>query len=275
MKICVSTYSFGAYSKKGFTFMADKAKELGFDGIEIVEGSFEGSGDLAFAAECAKYCDSIGLEIASLCTGADLLKGDTAIAAAKRSVDLCHAYGAKIMRHDVAYGSPHGFFKVVGTLAEACGKISDYAKEKGVVTCTENHGFFSQDSARVEALINETANENFGALIDIGNFLCADEEPTLAVGNLAKYAKHVHAKDFYVRSGMDIDPGEGFFRSRAGNYLKGAVIGHGNAHAAQSLGILKRAGYDGWISVEFEGAEDNLTGIRQGLANVKRFWGMY
>jgi sugar phosphate isomerase/epimerase len=136
---------------------------------------------------------------------------------------------------------------------------------------TENHGYFSQDSSRVEKLINETNHENFGALVDIGNFMCADEDPAMAVGNLAKYAKHVHVKDFFKKSGMEIDPGDTWFKSRAGNYLRGAVIGHGDAKVYQCIQILKSSGYDGYYSVEFEGIEDNLVGIELGLKNLKRF----
>jgi hypothetical protein len=43
----------------------------------------------------------------------------------------------------------------------------------------ENHGFFCQDSERVEKLITQVGKENFGALVDIGNFLCVDESPAL------------------------------------------------------------------------------------------------
>lgn len=276
MRLCASTYSFGKYAANGFFYMADKAKEMGYDGIEIVPGSFENSTDIEFAKKCALYCKDIGLEITAVCTGADLLS-DTEGQVQKlcRDIDLCHAYTAGIMRHDVAYGSPLSYEKCLPVLAGACKRVAEYAKGLGIRTCTENHGFFSQDSQRVESLVNEVDCENFGLLIDVGNFLCADEEPTVAVGRLAKYAFHVHCKDFYVKSGCEIDPGQGWFRSRAGNYLKGTVVGYGNAHAPQSLGILKRAGYDGPISVEFEGAEDNLFGLQAGIENVKRFWSMF
>jgi len=36
---------------------------------------------------------------------------------------------------------------------------------------------------------------------------------------------------------------------------------------------MKRAGYDGFITIEFEGMEDNLKGISLGLQNLKRFIG--
>ena len=64
---------------------------------------------------------------------------------------------------------------------------------------------------------------------------------------------------------------QGFFGTRGGNYLRGTIIGHGEAHIAQSIGILKRAGYDGFVTVEFEGTEDNLTGIGLGRKNLVRF----
>ena len=107
--------------------------------------------------------------------------------------------------------------------------------------------------------------------MDIGNFMCADEDPTRSVGLMAPYAYHVHCKDFYWKSGMDIAPGDGWFQTRAGNYLRGAVVGFGAAKAAQSMQTLQRSGYDGYYSIEFEGGEDPLWGIQTSLANLKRF----
>ena len=156
----------------------------------------------------------------------------------------------------------------------AARRVTEYAAEKGISTMVENHGFFAQDSDRVEKLVTGVANPNFGLLVDMGNFACADDPSDKAVGRVAKYAKHVHAKDFHIKSGSEPDPGRGFFRSRAGNYLRGAVIGHGNIPVAQCIGILKRAGYDKYVSIEFEGIEQTLTGIEIGLENLKRFIAM-
>ena len=282
MKICASTYSFGPYRSRGIDFMIEKAAELGFDGIEIVEGTFEGSADIKTALEVKKKCEEKGLSVASLCTGADLLYGDPEEQTKRLCglADVTAAYGAAVMRHDVCYGfraekTHRSYDDAIAVIAPVCLEVTKYAEGAGVVTCTENHGFFSQDSARVEKLINAVGHDNFGALVDTGNFMCADEDPNFAVGVMAGYARHVHAKDFYLKSGEELDPGAGWFRSRAGNYLKGTIIGHGDAHAAQSLGILKRSGYDGWISVEFEGMEDNLTGLKLGRENVERFWGIF
>ena len=83
------------------------------------------------------------------------------------------------------------------------------------------------------------------------------------------YAFHVHAKDFHYKSGSLPDPGEGWFRSRGGNYLRGAIIGHGEVPITQCLRIMKNHGYDGVLSIEFEGMEEPIKAIETGLANLK------
>ena len=287
MKTCVSTYSFGPYIKSadfGIFGAIDFASENGFDGIEIVDGMHENCSDLELAKKVNEYCKEKGIEVASFCTGADFLFGsggdlDAEVERVCRIVDLAHAYGAKCFRHDVAYG--HGdkreykfYENAIPRLAEGCRRVSEYAEKLGIITTTENHGYYSQDCQRVAALISAVDYDNFGALVDIGNFMCADETPYKSVAIVAPYAKMVHAKDFYFKSCLDVNPGEGWFRSRGNNYLRGAIIGHGDAGAFQSLSILKKTGYDGYISIEFEGHEDRLIGIKMGHANVKRFWEM-
>ena len=121
---------------------------------------------------------------------------------------------------------------MVERLAKGCRAVADYPAQKGIRTMTENHGFFSQDSLRVEKLINTVASDNFGQLVDMGNFLCADDDPVTAVGRCAPYAFYVHAKDFIVKSGQGVNPGQGFFLSRGGNFLRGTIVGHGDVPVA-------------------------------------------
>ena len=42
---------------------------------------------------------------------------------------------------------------------------------------------------------------------------------------------------------------------------------------AQDIKVLKAAGYDGYVTVEFEGMEKTLQAIEIGIANLKRFIG--
>ena len=281
MKLSVTTYSFGHYvNDLGILGVVDKAAEMGFAGIEFTENaSWSKDLDLGLAKSIRERCDEKGLEVVAFCIGANFLTDnlDAEIARVKKNVDFAAALGAKNMRHDMGYGYPaakkinRSFDDALPTFVKATREIADYAESKGVGTMSENHGYFSQDANRVEKLVNAVAHPNFGALVDIGNFMCADEDPVVSVGIMAPYAKHVHAKDFFWKSGMDINPGEGWFRTRAMNYLRGAIIGQGVAKVYQSIQILKNVGYDGYVTVEFEGMEDNLKGIRVGKDNLARF----
>lgn len=283
MKTSVTSYSFGDYispDKLGYLGIIDKAAEMGFDGIEFTDSKYLAE-DENSAEKIRERCEKCGIEPVAFAVGANFLLPDidAEIARVCSLVDYAARAGFRLLRHDVAYGFPaelkhsRGYDDALPALVKGCRAVADHAAECGIRTMTENHGFFSQDSARVEKLINSVAHDNFGALVDIGNFMCADEDPTHAVGVMAPYAFHVHAKDFYFKSGNEIDPGRGWFRTRAGNYLKGAIIGHGCAKVYQSIQTLGRAGYDGYVTVEFEGMEDKLVGIEVGLENLKRFIG--
>ncbi|MCL2099179.1 MAG: sugar phosphate isomerase/epimerase [Oscillospiraceae bacterium] len=285
MKIGVSSYSYsGIFGKDGFDIykLIKTVKEQGFDGIEFA-GVPNGETDIwEFCKLVKKLCADEGLEIINYCVGSDFINGgggdiNKEIEAVKRHVDIAEAIGSPLMRHDATRGPdktaplPRGFDDLVERLAQGYREVTVYAEKKNIRTTVENHGYFVQDSARVEKLINKTAHKNFGALIDIGNFLCADENPVYAAGILAPYAFHVHAKDFHVKNGMGPDPGEGFFKSRGGNYLRGAIVGHGSAPVDQCLNILKNSGYEGYLSLEFEGLEHPLTGTSLGLRYLKKF----
>ena len=129
----------------------------------------------------------------------------------------------------------------------------------------------AQDADRLLRLYTAVNHPNYRYLCDIGNFVCADENSAVSVGKMKELIAHVHVKDFFIRSGMEPDPGRGWFQTRAGNYIRGTVFGQGNIPALQCLRIIKKSGYDGYISLEFEGMEDPLTGIEIGYENMKRY----
>lgn len=284
MKTCVSTYSFGSYvNELGIYGVIDKTAEMGFEAIEFMLDGAEWTENLSVdkAKAVGEYAASKGLFLSDASCGADFLYGSNGVLMdeverLKKFIDFAAALGVPKFRHDVCNGFRGrkyalGYDVALPRVAEGVRELTKYAESKGVMTMTENHGYYSQDSARVSKLIDTVNHPNFGALVDVGNFMCADEEPTQSVGIMAPYALHVHCKDFHKKSGMEINPGAGWFRNRAGNYLCGCIIGHGDAHVAQSIGILARAGYDACVSIEFEGLEDKLRGIQMGLANLQRF----
>ncbi len=285
MKIGVSSYSFRRLVADGTLRQLDviaKARELGFDVLEFSKIMLPEGRELPdYARELRAEADRVGIEIANYTIGADFLGGSDGdlqaeIERVRREVDIAEILGAPGMRHDVVYGYPPslghyaGFDTIVERLAEGCRGVTEYAAAKGIRTMVENHGYICQDSVRVEKLIVTTAHDNFGVLMDMGNFYCVDENAGEAIGRLAKYAFHAHAKDFHLKSGNAVHPGEGWFMSRGGNFLRGSIIGHGDVPLLQAIRALKKSGYDGVFSIEFEGMEDVLQALRIGQANLRR-----
>lgn len=283
MKIGVSSYSFQqliSSGKETQLSIMKAAKDMGFDGIEFIDLSpAEGVSEAEYAAMIREESEKLSLPVTAYTISANLLNDTGLDAEVERicnKVDVAEILGAKIMRHDAAWGMPEnmkasaGFEQILPTLVDGCRRVTEYAQAKGITTCIENHGFFCQDSERVEKIITGVGNSNFGVLLDIGNFCCVDENSASAAGRLAPYIKHVHAKDFHIKSGNGLNPGKGFFKSRGGNYLRGSIIGHGDIPVMQCISIAKNSGYDGFVSIEFEGLENCLDGIEIGLENLRK-----
>lgn len=286
MKIGVSSYSFSRLVGSGRMSQIEviaKAKEMGFEVIEFAGLAVPAGETTESAAQQTKEeCARVGIEISNYTIGADFLNGsggdlEAEVERLKGEVRVAQILGVPGMRHDATRGfaddhkGASEFDDALPILARGCRALTEYAADKGIRTMVENHGFFCQDSDRVEKLAIAVGHENFGLLVDMGNFLCADEDPAAAVGRTAQYAFHVHVKDFHTKRGTETDPGKGWFRSRGGNYLRGAIVGHGDVPVLECLRILKDAGFDGVISIEFEGMEDPLTGIDVGRENLLRF----
>ena len=286
MKTAVSVYSFYQAIRAGrLTVMQciAKAKEMGFDGFEFVdfatalpaESSYSTREE--YAAALHAKCETQGLAVTNYAFGADFQSRDLKeeLARVKKEIDIAEILGAPIVRHDVAYGSHNGQYEsfdyVLPRLDDAIREVTEYAAAKGIKTTVENHGIFVQDALRVEKLINAVNHPNFGWLVDMGNFTCADENPAISVGIAAPYAFNVHAKDFIIKPADGPNPGKFFMQSRNGNYLRGTIVGQGNVPVKHCLKTLKKAGYNGYVAIEFEGMEDCLLALDAGLENLNRY----
>jgi len=274
MKIGVSSYSFSKLAQGGrftYTEMCDAAKSLGYDGIEFVtlERADMAVDERKAASEIREHCAKIGLDVVSYTVGANLLgddpKGELKTLCAR--IDVAAELGAKTLRHDISFKpsrpARYPWQKMAEEAAPLIREATEYAATKGIRTCTENHGHLFQDAERVEALIEEVGSDNFGWLVDMGNFLCVDADPPSSVAVGARYAFHAHVKDFlYKPASATLPAGKGgWLATRNGNYLRGTVLGHGVVPIEQCVNILRTAGYDGYLDVEFEGWEDVLQAL--------------
>ena len=267
MKISVSSYSFERLVQKGQMTQLDtikKAKELGFDCIEFTEiKPHDGSTQLEYATKIATAAKEAGICVNCYTIAAHFaVDTDEELQAEvermKGQVDIAEALGVHLMRQDSMrkMGNYRSFDQALPMLAKGVRAVCEYAETKGIKTMIENHGYFCQDSVRVEKLVNAVAHPNFGLLVDMGNFMCADGDPVASVRSNIDIASFIHFKDFFRRTAGNPPLGEGWMRTRAGHYLRATVIGHGSVELVPIVKIIKESGYDGYISVEFEGKED-------------------
>jgi sugar phosphate isomerase/epimerase len=282
MKIGVSTYSLSRAIQAGEMNVVeaiDYIKEIGGEHVEIVPIGFSLIENPGLIAAIRQKSQDTGIEISNYAIGAEFSSAneteyENEITRVMKEVDIAALLGVKLMRHDVATAtdiSIQHFDSLLPQLAEACRRIADYAASFGITTSVENHGYFLQASDRVQALIHAVNRPNFQTTLDIGNFMCADENSVVAVKKNIPYASMVHIKDFYLRPSED-DPGEGWFNSAHGNHLRGAIIGNGDIDMRSVLRIIKQSAYNGFLSVEFEGMEECKLGTRLGLNNLRKLW---
>lgn len=285
MKLGLSSYSlFSAMQNKEMTILEaiEWVAEQGGEHIEIVPNlgfSFDENPELV--DQIREKAKEVGIDISNYAIGANFITESeeayrAEIERVKQEVDLANRLGVKFMRHDVASRPTpettiQQFEADLPKLAAACREIADYAGQYGITTSVENHGFYVQASDRVQSLINHVDRPNFKTTLDIGNFLCVDEDPVAAVKNNIQYASVVHFKDFFYRP-ANLNPGAGWMQTTSGNYIRGTIVGHGDIRMREVVKVIKDSGFAGYVSIEFEGMENCKQASKMGLDNVRRLW---
>lgn len=287
MKIGLSTYSLLTAIRAGEMDVLDVVQWIADNGgehMEIVPYGFTLVDNYELADAVRDKAKALGIELSNYSMPANFIhETEEAFAAEvariKKHVDLLHRMGIRHMRHDVstftvpveqttiAYFEQH-----LDAMVEGSRQIADYAAQFGITTTIENHGWLVQASDRVQRVLQAVNRPNFKTTLDIGNFMCVDEESLVGVKKNLPYASLVHFKDFYFRPYYQ-DPGAGkWFKTVNGNYLRGAIVGQGDINIREVVKLVKQSGYDGYITVEFEGMEDCREGSRIGMDNLRRFW---
>ena len=283
MKLGISSYSLYQAMHQGRMTIEealDWVAELGAAHIEIVPGlGFDFEKDPDLEKRLVERAAKLSLTLSNYAIGANFITDNEESYEAEihrviSEVDRAARLGIRLMRHDVASREDTSILRFnedLEKVAAACRRIADHAAGYGITTSVENHGYYFQASDRVQTLVHAVGRPNFKTTLDVGNFVCVDENPLTAVANNLPYASMVHIKDFYIRPARR-NPGEGWFRSAGGNYLRGAIAGQGDLDLAEIIGLVKSSGYDGFLSIEYEGMEDCLTGTRIAFENVRRIW---
>ena len=210
MKLGISTYSLHqAYSAGKLTIegVIETIADIGAEHVEIVPLGYNLVEQPELIERIVSTAHRCGLELSSYAIPANFSDlSDEAfqleLDRVKKEIDVCAKLGIKRMRHDIARSndiSIQHFLQELPTFIDACTQLSQYAEQYGIVTSIENHGFYVQYSDRVQAIVHGVNRPNFKTTVDIGNFLCADETPEIAVTKNIPLASMVHVKDFYIR----------------------------------------------------------------------------
>jgi len=258
----------------------DTIKSLGIDAVELQIFDPAVPKDMTmgeYAKALCNYAREIGLEVPIFTVDSKIYCSDPEqeLIHLCSLVDVAAELGIPLMRFDIAYKflgneSTKSPKKIIDTIVPYIRRLADYAEERGVKVCSENHGRIMQDSYRMEELFYQVDHKNYGLLCDIGNFGGADENCAAAVSKLLPHICFVHAKDSIWKSGMTYDPGRGFNRTRGGNFRRSTIFGHGNVPTYQILCAIKNSGYNGYVSLEFEGIEETKMAVEISAENLKR-----
>lgn len=251
MKLCLSTWSLRSHINQDFPFheFPRVARErYGIRGIELCQMHFPPP-DSRRLDQLLKAVEGNGATIVNIpvdvgnISQRDENKRAHDIRLIQSWVDVAAYVGSPSVR--VNTGSQDGPLDLSITI-DSYNRIADYAEPKGIKIGLENHGGISADPANILKLVEAVGINRFGTLPDFGNF--APEVRYAGLEAIAPYALVGHAKTY------DFDP--------AGNVAE--------FDFARCLQILKDAGFDGWLSVEFEGKGDQYTGVQKTIELIHR-----
>lgn len=143
-------------------------------------------------------------------------------------------------------------------------QVAEEAERLGVVLALENHGGLPCTGEEQVAVIEKIGSQNLRATVDVGNYLQGDQKPEDGTRVAAPYAAYVHFKDFVKTD----DPNRRFG-------LAGSTVGEGIVDHAACLAELAKAGFSGYVALEYEGSEDEREGVRKSLEYMRKVMAGY
>ena len=232
---------------------AEKANELGFEGIEYVNQFytplFKDAEDPKAAFQNvldtlkAKSEEHRVKNVLIMVDGeGDLATNDEnarkqAVDNHKKWVDAANFLGCHSIRVNLFGSDKPVEWKKNATAGLR--ELSEYAAQKNINVIVENHGGYSSNAQLLTEVIREVNMENCGTLPDFGNFCikreagsCPEEYPKYqGVNEMMEFAKAVSAKSYdFNEAGEE------------------TTLDYGKL-----LEIVHNAGYTGFIGVEYEG----------------------
>ena len=270
--IGVSSYSFWQFNGKKEEVSMEKcieqAARMGFDGLEVlhVQMSAEDNGHLQ---KIKKHAFHAGLDLMGFSTHQGFVYPDADkrkenVEKTIHQIELAYRMGIPTMRINTGrWGTTKSFDDLManrgieptlegyteedgfGWVIDAIGQLIPKAEECGVVLGLENHWGLGRTAQGVKRIVEAINSPWLMVTLDTGNFL---EDPYDQLETLADQAILMQAKTYY---------GEGKWYTLDLDYDR---IG----------GIMRDAGYKGYISLEFEGQEDPKKAVPKSLELLRK-----
>ena len=268
MYSCVRAVNAGQLDLMGFI---NYAAGQGVAGVELLD-IFWNDAESELPAVAKRAADA-GLQIAVYSISNNFIQPEAGerqreLADLRRGVDIALELGVDTMR--VFSGSARDGVSQeegMGWILEGLSAGAAYAEAQGVTLALENHGKFAGRGDQVRHIIDAVNSPALRVNLDTGNFLPVGQNPTEAARQLADLVVLAHLKD--MRQAASDEAGH-VFTDPAGQLLTGSIIGEGLVDLPAIRAVLDEAGYDGWWSLEYEGAEEPLEiGVPQSLAYAR------
>jgi sugar phosphate isomerase/epimerase len=248
------------------------ASRLDIDGLEWYAGFLEMQ-DRRRWPEFRKQVEDLGKCIPMMCCSPDFTHPDPSFRASqveqqKYWIDMTHALGGSFCRVLSGQRRPELTIEEGIGYAEECIRAClPHAAERGITLIIENHykdDFWSwpEFAQRMDvfcALVDRIRDPHFGVNYDPSNTFLAGEDPIELLDRVVERVVTMHASDRYLKYGTleDLRREEGGAEGYA-RRLSHGEIGKGLNDYDAIFSRLRKAGFDGWISIE-----DGVEGMAQ------------
>jgi sugar phosphate isomerase/epimerase len=234
------------------------ADSLGFDTIEFVSQLYENQiKEVGFDSvvnrllyESQKYGlknNLIMIDHEGDLANPDVKKRDIAIENHKKWVDAAQKLGCQAIRVNTFGTNDPELWKIA--VVDGLKKLSIYAAKKNINVLCENHGWLSSDTPKLMDAINTVNMPNCGTLPDTGNF-CTKRIEGAQWGDCAEHSEP------YEGIKLMMPKAKGLSAKNVDFPDAGIILDYDKI-----IKIVKEAGFNGYIGIEFSGAGDEKLGI--------------
>ena len=254
------------------------AADLPIEGVEFHHGFFE-TLEANYLERVRSALEGRGLAMPMLCCSPDFTKPDPGerrqeVEREKRMIDVSAFLGGGYCRVLSGQRRPEvSREQGVRWVVECIRELLDHAAEKRVVLAMENHykdnywghPEFAQKRDVYLEILNQIQSPWLGAQYDPSNALLAGEDPIELLERVSHRVVTVHASDRYLKPGHTLEE----LRSSEDSVGYAAILSHGVVGKGLNdypriFGILRQAGYRGWISIE-----DGVNGLEEIRASAE------